>query len=149
MAIKKTQLYSHLWEAANALRGGMDASSYKDYVLTILFVKYVTDRYKGNPKLGFNVPRGASFDDLVAAKGKKEIGETINKVLSKLAEKNGLKGVIDLVDFDDSSKLGTGKEKIDRLTKLIGIFENPELNFSGNRADGDDILGDVYEYFMK
>lgn len=149
MAIKKTQLYNHLWEAANALRGGMDASSYKDYVLTILFVKYVTDRYKDDPYADFIVPEGGSFDDLVEAKGKSDIGERINKVLSKLAEENELKGVIDLVDFDDSTKLGTGKEKVDRLTKLIAIFENPELNFSRNRAEGDDILGDVYEYFMK
>jgi len=149
MAIKKTQLYNHLWEAANALRGGMDASSYKDYVLTILFVKYVTDRYKDDPYADFVVPEGGSFDDLVEAKGKSDIGERINKALSKLAEENELKGVIDLVDFDDSTKLGTGKEKVDRLTKLISIFENPELNFSKNRAEGDDILGDVYEYFMK
>jgi len=85
MAIKKTQLYNHLWEAANALRGGMDASSYKDYVLTILFVKYVTDRYKGDPYADFIVPAGGSFDDLVEAKGKSDIGERINKILSKLA----------------------------------------------------------------
>ncbi|CAD7768272.1 N-6 DNA Methylase [Candidatus Methanoperedenaceae archaeon GB50] len=148
MAIKKTQLYTHLWEAANALRGGMDASSYKDYVLTILFVKYVTDRYKDDPYPDFVVPEGGSFDDLIEAKGKSDIGERINKILSKLAE-NQLKGVIDLVDFDDETKLGRGKEKVDRLTKLISIFENPELNFSKNRAEGDDILGDVYEYFMK
>ncbi len=149
MAIKKTQLYTHLWEAANTLRGGMDANSYKDYVLTILFVKYVTDRYKNDDFADFIIPDGGSFDDLVEAKGKSNIGERINIVLNKLAEENELKGVIDKVDFDDSSKLGTGKEKVDRLTKLISIFENPELNFSRNRADGDDILGDVYEYFMK
>lgn len=149
MAIKKTQLYNHLWEAANALRGGMDASQYKDYVLTLLFVKYVTDRYKEDSYAAFIVREGESFDDLIEAKGKPDIGERINKVLAKLAEENDLKGVIDHVDFDDSSKLGTGKEKVDRLTKLIAIFENPELNFSQNRADGDDILGDVYEYFMK
>ena len=151
MAVKKTELYSHLWEAANALRGGMDASQYKDYVLTILFIKYVTDKYKDDPfnEDGFVVPEGGSFDDLVAAKGKKDIGEKINIALSKLAQENGLKGVIDIVDFDDDTKLGSGKEKIDKLTKLISIFENEELNFSKNRADGDDILGDVYEYFMK
>ncbi len=151
MAIKKTQLYTHLWESANALRGGMDASQYKDYVLTLLFVKYVTDKYKDDPynEDGFVIPEGGSFDDIIKLKGTKEIGEGINKVLAKLAEENELKGVIDIVDFDDDAKLGTGKEKIDRLTKLVSIFENPELNFSKNRADGDDILGDVYEYFMK
>jgi len=149
MAIKKTQLYKHLWEAANTLRGGMDASQYKDYVLTILFVKYVTDRYKNDPYAAFVVPDGGSFDDLIEAKEKADIGERINKVLARLAEENDLSGIINHVDFDDDTKLGKGKEKIDRLTKLIAIFENPELNFAGNRADGDDILGDVYEYFMK
>ena len=99
MAIKKTQLYNHLWEAANALRGGMDASSYKDYVLTILFVKYVTDRYKGKRFADFIVPEGGSFDDLVEAKGKPDIGERINKILSRLAEENELKGVIYTVDY--------------------------------------------------
>jgi len=149
MAIKKTQLYNHLWEAANALRGGMDASQYKDYVLTLLFVKYVTDRYKGSLYADFVIPEGGRFDDLIEAKGKSDIGERINKVLTKLAEENDLKGIIDHVDFDDSSKLGMGEDKVKRLTKLIAIFENPDLNFSKNRADGDDILGDVYEYFMK
>lgn len=149
MAMRKTQLYTHLWEAANELRGGMDASQYKNYVLTILFVKYVTDRYKNDPYADFVVPEDGSFDALVEAKGKPDIGERINKVLARLAEENELKGVIDLVDFDDSTKLGNGKDKVDKLTKLIAIFENPELNFSKNRADGDDILGDVYEYFMK
>lgn len=149
MAIKKTQLYTHLWEAANTLRGGMDASQYKDYVLTILFVKYVTDKYKNDPYADFVVPKDGGFNALIEAKGKPDIGERINKVLTRLGEENELKGIIDLVDFDDSAKLGTGKEKVDRLTKLIAIFENPELNFSKNRAEGDDILGDVYEYFMK
>ncbi len=128
---------------------GLDASSYKDYVLTILFVKYVTDKYKNKQYQNFYLPEGGSFDDLVEAKGKPDIGERINKVLSKLAEENALKGVIDSVDFDDSAKLGVGKEKVDRLTKLISIFENPELNFSKNRAEVDDIPGDVCEYFMK
>jgi type I restriction enzyme M protein len=149
MAMKKTQLYTHLWEAANALRGGMDASSYKDYALTILFVKYVTDKYKDDTYATFIVPEGGSYNDLIEAMGKPDIGERINKILAKLADENELKGVIDLVDFDDSAKLGTGKDKVDRLTKLISIFENPEINFSQNRAEGDDIIGDVYEYFMK
>ena len=74
MALKKTQLYNHLWEMANALRGGIDPSQYKDYVLTILFVKYVTDRYKDDPDADFIVPEGGSFDDLVEAKGKPDIG---------------------------------------------------------------------------
>jgi len=66
-----------------------------------------------------------------------------------LAEANDLLGIITVADFNDEDKLGKGKEMQDRLTKLVGIFQNPALNFSRNRADGDDILGDAYEYLMR
>ncbi|EGR1109118.1 type I restriction-modification system subunit M [Vibrio cholerae] len=147
MAIKKTELYSSLWASCDELRGGMDASQYKDYVLTMLFMKYVSDKYKGDPYGMIVVPQGASFDDMVALKGDKEIGDKINKVISALAEENDLKGVIDVADFNDEDKLGKGKEMVDRLGKLIGIFEG--LNLGDNRADGDDLLGDAYEYLMR
>ncbi|MDN7132094.1 type I restriction-modification system subunit M [Halomonas sp. MC140] len=147
MAIKKNELYSSLWASCDELRGGMDASQYKDYVLTLLFMKYVSDKYKGDPYGMIIVPKGASFDDMVALKGDKEIGDRINKIISALAEQNELKGVIDVADFNDEDRLGKGKEMVDRLTKLIGIFEG--LNLSANRADGDDLLGDAYEYLMR
>jgi type I restriction enzyme M protein len=147
MAIKKTELYSSLWASCDELRGGMDASQYKDYVLTLLFMKYVSDKYKDDAYGMIVVPSGASFDDMVALKGNKEIGDKINKIISALAEENDLKGVIDVADFNDEDKLGKGKEMQDRLSKLIGIFEG--LNLSGNRADGDDLLGDAYEYLMR
>ncbi len=147
MAIKKTELYSSLWAGCDELRGGMDASQYKDYVLTMLFMKYVSDKYKDNPHGMIVVPEGASFDDMVALKGNKEIGDKINKIIAALAEENDLKGVIDVADFNDEDKLGKGKEMVDRLSKLIGIFES--LNLSNNRAEGDDLLGDAYEYLMR
>ena len=147
MAIKKNELYSSLWASCDELRGGMDASQYKDYVLTMLFMKYVSDKYKGDPYGMIVVPQGASFDDMVALKGDKEIGDKINKVISALAEENDLKGVIDVADFNDEDKLGKGKEMVDRLGKLVGIFEG--LNLGDNRADGDDLLGDAYEYLMR
>ena len=149
MALKKSQLYSTIWEACNNLRGGMDASQYKDYVLVLLFVRYVSDKYAGKSDALVDVPKGGSFSDLVALKGNTNIGEGINKVLSKLAEANGLKGVIDIVDFNDEDKLGKGKEMQDRLSDLVAIFESKDLNFSKNRAEGDDLLGDAYEYLMK
>lgn len=147
MAIKKTELYSSLWASCDELRGGMDASQYKDYVLTMLFMKYVSDKYKGDPYGMIVVPNGASYDDMVAAKGDKEIGDKINKIISALAQENDLKGVIDVADFNDEDKLGKGKEMIDRLTKLVGIFQG--LDLSANRAGGDDLLGDAYEYLMR
>ncbi|WP_342804977.1 type I restriction-modification system subunit M [Alteromonas sp. M12] len=147
MAIKKTELYSSLWASCDELRGGMDASQYKDYVLTMLFMKYVSDKFKGDPYGMIVVPKGASYDDMVAAKGDKEIGDKINKIIAALAEENDLKGVIDVADFNDEDKLGKGKEMIDRLTKLVGIFQG--LDLTANRAAGDDLLGDAYEYLMR
>lgn len=148
MAIKKSQLYSSIWQGCDELRGGMDASQYKDYVLVLLFVRYVSDKYAGKPDI-VEIPEGGSFADLANLKGKSNIGEGINKVLTKLAEANGLQGVIDAVDFNDEEKLGKGKDMQDRLSNLIAIFENPDLDFSKNKAEGDDLLGDAYEYLMK
>lgn len=148
MAIKKSELYSSLWKLCDELRGGMDASQYKDYVLVLLFVKYVSDRREHHDSL-LDVPEGGSFDDLISLKGKPNIGDNINKVIGKLAEANDLRGVIDVADFNDSTKLGDGSAMVDRLSNLIAIFENPALDFSGNTADGDDLLGDAYEYLMR
>ncbi|MFR1814464.1 type I restriction-modification system subunit M [Dysgonomonas capnocytophagoides] len=149
MAIKKSELYSSLWASCDALRGGMDASQYKDYVLIMLFIKYISDKYAGVPYAPITVPKGASFKDMVALKGTLNIGDDINKkIIAPIADANKSLGSIN-VDFNDPEKLGSGKEMVDRLTKLIAIFENPELDFSKNRADGDDILGDAYEYLMR
>ncbi len=148
MALKKSALYSSLWRSCDELRGGMDASQYKDYVLTLLFVKYVSDKYAGRSNSLIKIPAGGSFDDLVALKGDKEIGDKINKAIGKLAEANDrLKGVMDVADFNDEDKLGKGKEMQDRLSKLVSIFN--DLDFRSNRADGDDLLGDAYEYLMR
>ena len=150
MAIKKSELYSSLWASCDELRGGMDASQYKDYVLVLLFIKYISDKYAGVPYAPITVPEGSSFKDMVALKGKPTIGDDINKkIIGKIAEANKLTGTIDVADFNNSDKLGSGKEMVDRLTRLIAIFENPALDFSKNRAEGDDILGDAYEFLMR
>ena len=148
MAIKKSELYGSLWKSCDELRGGMDASQYKDYVLVLLFVKYVSDKYAGQKDALLDVPAGGSFADMVALKGDKEIGDKINKIIGKLAEANDLKGVIDVADFNDPDKLGRGKDMVDRLSNLVSIFNTPALDFRGNRAGGDDLLGDAYEYLM-
>ena len=147
MALKKSELYSSLWSSCDELRGGMDASQYKDYVLVLLFIKYVSDKYAGQPFAPITIPQGASFKDMVALKGKSDIGDQINKkIIAPLANVNKLS---DMPDFNDATKLGSGKEMVDRLTNLIAIFENKALDFSKNRAEGDDILGDAYEYLMR
>jgi type I restriction enzyme M protein len=147
MALKKSDLYSSLWKSCDELRGAMDASQYKDYILTLLFVKYVTDKAKSDPDSLIDVPAGGSFDDLLALKGKADIGEKMNKVIEKLAEANDLQKVITVADFNEEAKLGVGKEMVDRLSKLVTIFN--DLDFRGSRAEGDDLLGDAYEYLMR
>ena len=151
MAIKKNELYSSLWASCDKLRGGMDSSQYKDYILTLLFVKYVTDKFKGVEYADISVPEGGSFDDLIAVKNNPNIGEEMDKIIAKLAEdgNNNLTGVITNARFNDESKLGKGQEMVDKLTDLIAIFQRPEFDFQNNKASGDDILGDAYEYLMR
>jgi type I restriction enzyme M protein len=147
VGLKKSDLYSSLWKSCDELRGGMDASQYKDYILTLLFVKYVSDKAKADRDSLIEVPKDGSFDDMLDAKGDKEIGERIDKIVAKLAEANGLQKVIDLADFNDEEKLGKGKEIQDRLSRLVTIFA--DLDFRRSRAEGDDLLGDAYEYLMR
>ena len=147
MAIKKSQLYAKLWQSCNKLRGGMDASQYKDYILTLLFMKYVSDKAEKNPREVIKVPEGGSFTDMVKLKGDKEIGDKINKIIDKFAEANEQISDFNQADFNDDSKLGKGKEMVDRLSGLVEIFN--DLDMSSNRAEGDDLLGDAYEYLMR
>src|SRR5437588_6214080 len=149
MPIKKSELYSALWKSCDELRGGMDASQYKDYVLVLLFMKYVSDKAASQKGYVLDVPKRGGFADMVVLKGDKEIGDKINKIIARLAEANDLKGVIDVADFNDADKLGKGKEMPDRLSNLGAILDNPALNFRKNRAEGDDLLGDAYEYLMR
>lgn len=150
MAIKKTELYGAIWSGCDALRGGMDASQYKDYVLSLLFIKYISDKYANVPYAPITIPKGANFTAMVALKGKPDIGDQINKkIIAPLAKANAQLNQADFPDFNDTAKLGDGKEKVDRLTDLISIFQTPALDFSKNRAEGDDIMGDAYEYLMR
>jgi len=148
MAVKKSELYSLLWDACNKLRGGVEPSRYKDYVLVLLFFKYVSDRYKGQRFAEFTVNEGASFDDLIAAKGKSDVGERVDKIIQKFLEENRLQGSLPDVSFNNPDELGSGKELVDKVSGLIAIFQNPAIDFKSNRASGDDIIGDAYEYFM-
>lgn len=151
MAIKKSQLYTKLWQACDELRGGMDAGQYKDYVLVILFIKYISDRAKnGDADLYIDLPKGCAFDDLVALKGKSDIGERMNVILSRIGEANEqLADTITNADFADEQKLGKGKDLVETVSNLIGIFQDKDLNLSNNRAADDDLIGDAYEYLMK
>src|SRR5215813_7560773 len=152
MALKKSDLYSSLWVSCDELRGGMDASQYKDYVLFMLFIKYISDKYADSDDFAppVVIPKGASFKDMVALKGNSDIGNLINtQVIQPLIDANSRLARSDFPDFNDSNKLGDGAQKVEKLGNLIAIFENPALDFSQNRAEHDDILGDAYEYLMR
>ncbi|WP_304021279.1 class I SAM-dependent DNA methyltransferase [Desulfovibrio piger] len=152
MAVKKSEIYSSLWASCDTLRGGMDASLYKDYVLFMLFIKYVSDKFAdAGPFAAFNVPAGASFADMCLLKGRPDIGDKINKqIIQPIIDVNSATlARTDFPDFNDATKLGSGKEMVDRLTSLIAIFEDEKLDFSKNRTDNDDLLGDAYEYLMR
>jgi type I restriction enzyme M protein len=152
MAIKKSDLYSSLWASCDELRGGMDASQYKDYVLFMLFIKYVSDKYGNSEDFAppVVIPEGASFQDMAALKGNSDIGNLINtQVIQPLIDANSRLARSDFPDFNDSNKLGDGAAKVERIGNLIAIFESPALDFSRNRAENDDILGDAYEYLMR
>ena len=148
MAVKKSELYSMLWEACNKLRGGVEPARYKDYVLVLLFHKYVSDRYKGDPLSVYNITDATSFDALKEAKGKPDIGERVDKIIRQFMEDNHLQGSLPDVSFNNTDELGSGKELVDKVSGLIGVFQNPAIDFRTNRASGDDIIGDAYEYFM-
>jgi len=152
MALKKSDLYASLWASCDELRGGMDASQYKDYVLFMLFMKYISDKYDNSKNFAppVIIPKGASFKDMVALKGNPDIGNKINtQIIRPLFDANTRLSSSDFPDFNDSTKLGDANDKVERLGNLISIFEKPELDFSNNHAENDDILGDAYEYLMK
>jgi type I restriction enzyme M protein len=152
MALKKSDLYTSLWASCDELRGGMDASQYKDYVLFMLFIKYISDKYGNSDDFAppVTIPKGASFKDMIALKGKADIGDKINtQIIQPLIDANARLARSDFPDFNDPNKLGEGQAMVDRLTNLVGIFQKPELDFSQNRAEHDDILGDAYEYLMR
>src|SRR3970040_2978003 len=108
MPIKKSDLYSSLWKSCDWRRGGMEASQYKDYVLVLLFMKYVSDKAASQKGYLLDVPKGGGFADMVALKGDKEIGDKINKIIGKLADANDLKGVIEAPDLHQGHKFGKG-----------------------------------------
>src|SRR5437867_4311859 len=112
MAIKKSDLYSSLWASCDELRGGMDASQYKDYVLFMLFIKYISDKYGNSDdfKPAVTIPKGASFKAMIALKGKSDIGDKINtQIIAPLVASNARLSKSDFPDFNDPNKLGEGQ----------------------------------------
>lgn len=144
MAIKKSQLYNMLWESCNALRGTMDATQYKDYVLVMLFWKYISDKADAGTS-DIEIPEGCHFNDICAHKTS-DCAEYTNTHLKMLAEANGLQDD-NKVNFLSKERLGDDLNK--RVGELIGVFEDSKLNFSSNREGDDDLIGDAYEFLMR
>ncbi len=114
--------------------------------MNLLFLKYISDKARNNNFSEIEVPEGCFYEDILALEGDKEIGDKLNKIIAKIAERNDLKGVIDSVDFNDNTKLGEGKAMIDALSNLVKIFA--DLSLGAHGALDDDLLGDAYEYLM-
>jgi len=128
MAIKKSDLYSSLWASCDQLRGGMDASQYKDYVLFMLFIKYITDKYADSDDFAppVVIPPGASFKDMIALKGKSDIGDKINtQIIGPLVNANARLSKTDFPDFNDPNKLGEGKDMVEKLSTWSAFSKSP------------------------
>lgn len=152
MAIKKSEIYSTLTKCANKLRSnsGIGAESFKNYVLIILFLKYISDKVKSGDNTVLEIPEGCYFEDIVDLKGKKTIGDSLNKIIEKISAANGLQDIINLSDHDFcDKKLGNADDSSKLISELIAAFQDDGLDFSHNRAADDDLIGDAYEYLMR
>src|SRR4029078_7232255 len=123
MAIKKSDLYSSLLASCDELRGGMDSSQYKDYVLFMLFIKYISDKYGNSADFAppVTIPKGASFTDMIALKGKSDIGDRINtQIIQPLIDANERLARSDFPNFNDPDKLGEVAALGERLSTIVG-----------------------------
>ena len=146
MKIEKNQLFQSLWNSCDSLRGSMEPNVYKDYILRILFLKYISDKVKNQNNLVEELPEGTSFENLVSIKNQPDIGAQINELFKKLAKANDLTGELDSIDWNDEKNFGSGKSRVTKLTNLISHFQ--DLDFTSSYSKGSDILGDAYEFLM-
>lgn len=158
-----------VWRACDTFRGTIDPSQYKDYILVMLFLKYLSDlhkekleeyraRYAGDPERiarsmareRFVLPEESDFDHLYAQRGQADIGERINKALAAIedANKGKLEGVFRNIDFNSEANLGETKERNARLVHLLDDFNDPRLDLRPSKVGHRDVIGDVYEYLI-
>ena len=169
----KEDVFKVVWRACDTFRGVIDPAQYKDYVLTMLFIKYVSDvwrdkmeayleKYKGDKERAewamqrerFIVPLNSRFDELYQSRNEANIGERINQALEGLEEANPGKlsgedgsGVFRNIDFN-SSNLGDTKDKNTRLKNLLIDFSDEKLDLRPSRLAGQDVIGDAYEFLI-
>ncbi len=167
--IQQDDVNKAVWSACDAFRGSIEPATYKDYILTMLFVKYISDvhqhehaklmeQYKGNEKLvdammakqRFVLPKDTSFWDLYKRRSEAGNGERIDLALDAIENANGskLKNVFQDISFN-SDKLGDEKTKNQRLEALLDVFAKKELDLSPARVGKLDIIGNAYEFLIK
>jgi type I restriction enzyme M protein len=166
--IKQQQINNAAWSACDTFRGVIDAGSYKDYILVMLFLKYISDAWKDHfaeykkqfggddlrirrrlERERFILPEGASFYDLYNNREASNIGELINITFEKIEESNRakLEGVFRNIDFNSEASLGKAKDRNRRLKMLLEDFNKPELDLSPSRVS-EDIIGECYIYLI-
>lgn len=163
------EINSIVWKACDTFRGTIDPSQYKDYILAMLFVKYLSDLYRDRydalkaqfgddeamiqrrlQRERFVIPEGCSFYDLHEKRNKDDIGEQINKTLEVLedANKKKLAGVFRNIDFNNQHSLGETKDRNRRLKNLLEDFHDPRLDLRPSRIGSVDVIGNSYLYLI-
>jgi type I restriction enzyme M protein len=172
--ITQSDINRIVWKACDTFRGVIDPSQYKDYILTMLFLKYVSDvnrskykeylhRYEGDEERvkramrheRFIVPENSTFDYLFERRNDTNIGELIDIALADLEEANREKlssedgsGIFRNISFN-SSNLGEAKEKNTRLKNLLIDFSDPILQFDESHLESNDVIGDAYMFLIE
>ena len=168
--INQDEINAILWKACDTFRGTLDPSEYKNYILVMLFVKYISDVWQDHydqlkQKFGdddeeriqrqlryerFVLPEGCRFADLYAQRNADNLGEIINMALEKFEEANKakLKDVFRNIDFNSEAALGRTKQRNERLQHLLDDFADKRLDLRPSRVGDIDIIGDAYEYLI-
>ena len=165
--VTQDQINAAAWKACDTFRGAVDPTQYKDYILVMLFLKYISDTHKAHraeleekyhgdnvrftralERERFQLPKGSTFKELHTARGESDIGERINKALEAIEDKNRskLEGVFRNIDFN-SETLGRPAERNRRLKALLEDFAKEELDLSPGRVDVD-VIGECYIYLI-
>ena len=166
--ITQSEINNIVWNACDTFRGVIDPSQYKDYILTMLFVKYVSDVWKDRKKFysdkyqgdetrinralrheRFQLPDSSTFDYLYENRNAPNVGELINTALESLedANRSKLEGVFRNVDFNSESNLGQTKDRNRRLKNLL--VDLSALDLQPSHLDSNDVIGDAYEYLIE
>jgi len=166
--ISQSEINNIVWKACDTFRGVIDPSQYKDYILTMLFMKYVSDVWKDKKEIyikkydnnelrvqralnneRFKLPQECTFDYLFENRNDPDIGDLINVALEKMEDANRgkLERVFRNIDFNSDANLGQTKDRNRRLKNLLVDFS--ALNLQPSHLENNDVIGDAYEYLIE